>query len=357
MKKNDMPSNPFQFFEVNDRSTIMAARSALATKCRRLKFTSHQTGKVEIIASEIMTNQLKYARGGMLLFRSFKSGGTGVIEILGLDKGPGMKDVRHYIKDGVSSGEGSLGTGMGAIERLSDDFDIYSYPGKGTVIYAQIRNRDEEIGAGVPVTEETKIVKARKEVDYGVLSVCYPGADVCGDAAASRVIGGNPYFLVSDGLGHGLPAHEASQLAVEVFKESEKKDICEMLHELHTGMQRSRGGVGAIVQIKLKQDIISYCGVGNISGRMMYGGHAKSMISVSGTLGYNMPRQPVTVDLPLERPAIIILHSDGVKNTWKWQEYPGLQSKHPLVIGSVLYRDCKVTRDDQIVLVIKLNKV
>ena len=56
--------------------------------------------------------------------------------MLALDKGPGIKNISESLRDGYSTA-GSAGTGMGAISRLADRFDVYSQVGKGTAIFAQ----------------------------------------------------------------------------------------------------------------------------------------------------------------------------------------------------------------------------
>ena len=84
-------------------------------------------------------NLMKHAGGGELLVQSIDSPASG-IELLALDKGPGMADVAVCLRDGYSTG-GSPGTGLGAIERLSQSFDIYSQPGRGTVVFARLSPR------------------------------------------------------------------------------------------------------------------------------------------------------------------------------------------------------------------------
>ena len=42
-----------------------------------------------------------------------------------------MRDVAQNLEDGFSTA-GSPGTGLGAIVRLADDFDLYSRPESGT---------------------------------------------------------------------------------------------------------------------------------------------------------------------------------------------------------------------------------
>jgi len=49
------------------------------------------------------------------------------------DHGPGIPDLAAAMRDGYTTGAG-LGLGLGGARRLSNDFDIQSTPGDGTVV-------------------------------------------------------------------------------------------------------------------------------------------------------------------------------------------------------------------------------
>ena len=68
---------------------------------------------------------------------------------MSVDKGPGIEDVSRALADGTSSTR-SMGVGLGAIQRLSDAFDLYSIPGSGTVISAEFWPENRK-GSGVPL--------------------------------------------------------------------------------------------------------------------------------------------------------------------------------------------------------------
>src|SRR5690349_12012149 len=84
-----------------------------------------ECGKVSIIATELGTNLSRYAHGGEILLRSFRVAGSAGVEILAIDRGPGMPNVARCLEDGYSSG-GTPGNGLGAVRRLASEFDIYS---------------------------------------------------------------------------------------------------------------------------------------------------------------------------------------------------------------------------------------
>ena len=71
------------------------------------------------------------------MFARWTSSSHKAVEMLALDRGPGMADVPRCLGDGYSTG-GSLGQGLGAVRRLSTDFDIYSMPERGTAVYCQV---------------------------------------------------------------------------------------------------------------------------------------------------------------------------------------------------------------------------
>ena len=48
---------------------------------------------------------------------------------------------------------------------------------------------------------------------------------------------------------------------------------------------------------------------------------------------------------------VLILASDGISASWRFDKYPGLPSRHPAVIAGDLYRDYNRGRDDVTVLV------
>jgi serine/threonine-protein kinase RsbT len=50
-----------------------------------------------------------------------------------VDQGPGIADIEQALKDGFTSGNG-LGLGLGGSRRLSNEFEIRSQPGAGTVV-------------------------------------------------------------------------------------------------------------------------------------------------------------------------------------------------------------------------------
>ena len=71
----------------------------------------------------------------MLLPVRFNDGNDVSVELLAVDRGPGMH-VETCMRDGYST-SGTAGTGLGAISRLSSLFDVYSIVDRGTVVVSE----------------------------------------------------------------------------------------------------------------------------------------------------------------------------------------------------------------------------
>src|SRR5205085_11987745 len=150
-------------------SHVAAARSASQRMARALDFDEVREGRVGIVVTEAVTNILKHAGSGTFAARSLARGQALGVELLAIDAGPGMANVAESSRDGVSTA-GTRGTGLGAMRRQSDEFEIYTLPGEGTIVRMMLWNR-----APPPFTDSHEV---------GAVCVPKPGESVCGDAWA-----------------------------------------------------------------------------------------------------------------------------------------------------------------------------
>jgi anti-sigma regulatory factor (Ser/Thr protein kinase) len=326
-------------FPVHEPSQAAEVRRAAARLAERLALSDAEAGRVALVVSELATNLAKHARGGEILLRAIHPWQPAGIEIVALDKGPGMPDLALSRQDGVST-SGTLGHGLGAIHRQADSFDIYSHA-TGTAAVARVWR-------GAPPNE-----LQQPRVEVGGVLVSKPGEDICGDDWDWRARDGRLVMLVADGLGHGLAAHDAARTAVGVFAGVHEHDPVRIVTDVHGALRSTRGAAMACVAIDLERGVARYCGVGNISGVVLLaGGRRHSMVSHNGTAGHTMPRVQ-EFSYPVPRDAMMVLHSDGVSTHWDLGVYPGLFRRHPSIIAAVLYRDFSRRRDDVSVVVVK----
>jgi anti-sigma regulatory factor (Ser/Thr protein kinase) len=320
---------------VDDASRVGEVRRAARDLAHAEGLDESLTGNLALVSTEICTNLLKHARGGEVFLTPLSDRNASGVEILAIDRGPGMSDLPRCLVDGYSSGQ-SPGTGLGAITRLSQEFDIYTERDKGTVLVSQIR-------AG-----------ARAVTSVGGIVKPIAGEAQSGDAWAVVERDGTLVLIVADGLGHGVDAARASAEAISAFRRATDLTPTSVLQQVHGALRSTRGAAVAVAHIHLSDRRVRYSGIGNISGVICQAGKSVFMVSHSGTAGYHSPRFQ-EFSYPLPEGALVIMHSDGLNTSWKLDSYPGLRRSHPSVIAGVLYRDATRVRDDVSVVVAKLG--
>jgi serine/threonine-protein kinase RsbT len=121
--------------DIATRADVERARRETRRLALALGFGRDDAEFLTIAVSELAANLLKYAQHGRIE-ATVVSGmrGTGV-QIESRDAGPGIPDVQSALRDGYSTG-GGLGSGLPAVVRLMDEFEIQS-DASGTTITAR----------------------------------------------------------------------------------------------------------------------------------------------------------------------------------------------------------------------------
>jgi anti-sigma regulatory factor (Ser/Thr protein kinase) len=312
------------------------ARRRAAALGDRFHLDEDAAGRLAIVVTEAANNLWKHASGGEIVI---SAGGPvdSTVEVLALDSGPGMADPRRCFQDGYST-SGSSGTGLGAIARLSDFHDLYTVPGKGTVLLARVHRK-----GGRP---------AAAAFEIGGLSVPMRGESVCGDDFGVRLSPGLADIVVIDGLGHGPLAADCAELAIAAFQESRADSPAEILREIHGALIATRGAAVAVARIGLEQRELLLSSIGNIAGFLWQEDGARHLVSHPGIVGHDV-RNVREFTYGLGPNVLTLLYSDGISTHWSLDAYTGLLSHDPSVIAGVVYRDHSRRRDDATVVVIR----
>ncbi len=153
---------------VTDSSHAGEARRHAALLAEDAKLGERESGSLAIAVTEMVTNLVKHAGNGTVIVEAVANNGSSGVRLLGLDRGPGIRDLSAALRDGFSTA-GTAGNGLGAIKRLCNTFDIYT----------SARPRDRDPGGILATTEKNSHPLSPLEV--GVVSVPIKGEDVCGD--------------------------------------------------------------------------------------------------------------------------------------------------------------------------------
>lgn len=320
---------------IGDPSAVGEARRRAIELAQAKRFNETDTGRVGLVVTELASNLVKHAGGGEIVVSDAADTGAAGIDVLALDRGPGIADLREALRDGYSSA-GTPGGGLGAVARLGAVFEVYSRRDAGTALFARI-------------TDSSQAAPAAPFVVGGV-NIPHPHETVSGDAwtISRRAVG--VVVLVADGLGHGPLAHTAARTAAEAFHAHAQARPGELVTRIHEALRPTRGAAVGIAEIA--SGVVRFAGVGNIAGTIVADGATRSVVSHHGTAGHDV-RRIQEFAYPWVAKATLVLHSDGLMSRWSLDDYPGLIEKHPALIAGVLYRDFRRGRDDTTVVVVR----
>lgn len=324
---------------VTEKSQAADARRRALSLAGILGLSKTDASNVAIIVTELAKNLAKHAAHGELLLHGLKCENSVGVEVLALDRGPGMANVGQCMLDGYSSA-GSPGTGLGAVQRLSTLFDVHSVPELGTAVLVRYWSN--------PKPE----CFSSHGLEVGAVCLPKPSETVCGDGWAMENAGNRTLILLVDGLGHGLFAAEASREAIRAFRQNSQRSPQEILSAIHEALLGTRGAAVAVTEVDPVMGVVRFTGVGNISAAVLSRQGIKNMVSLNGIVGAEI-RKIQEFTYPWPDQAILFMHSDGLTNRWSPERYPGILNKRPSLIAGVLYRDYSRRTDDITVLVAK----
>ena len=325
---------------MDEPSAVGAARRAVEQLATQLGAASARAAEIGIAVTEMASNVVRHGGGGTVLLRAVRVIDAAEIEVVAVDSGPGIADLGAARRDG-SSTAGTLGIGMGAIERMAHVVEIATVPERGTVLVAAFDVRRPRPDTG-PI----------RSPDVAGITRALTGEEVCGDAYASRRHGTRLTLMMSDGSGHGPLAASASSAAVRTFLDPDRvgDSPAEVLERVHGALSGTRGAAVAVAEIDPHAEIVRFAGIGNIAGAVLHDGGKRSMVSLGGVAGFRRP--PIrTFEYAYPPGAVVVMHSDGVRSRWSAAEVGGLLGRTPLLLAASLLRDAGIRHDDACVLV------
>jgi len=325
-----------QVFAIAHASDVAAARRAGQRLADELGFSETRAGQLALIVTEAGTNILKHAGAGEIHIGPAQVAEGAGIDVVAFDSGPGIADIESCMVDGMSTA-GTAGTGLGALRRLSDEFDAYTAPGQGAAFFMRLWR-------GVAP-------EAPADLEVGALWMPMAGEEECGDGWAVRCDARGATLLAADGLGHGPEAAKAAAAAIGELGARKAAGAEELMQAANSALRGTRGAALATARIAYGDDELRFAGVGNIAGYIFDDGR-RALVSHNGIVGHNM-RKVQEFALPFRRGALCILHSDGIQTQWDLDKYPGLEGCSAALVAAVLMRDFIRRRDDAMVLVVR----
>ncbi|MEE1836337.1 SpoIIE family protein phosphatase [Streptomyces sp. SP17KL33] len=339
---------------VHDSTRVRDARVAAEAAAARAGLDAARTAGCALVATELATNLLKHAGGGLILLEVVSrpapdraDGAAPMVQIVAIDHGPGVRDVAGALRDGYST-TSSLGAGLGTCRRVADDFDLHSTVGRGTIALARLGARPTRRAGRAP--SPTPSVRA------GGVNVPFAGAEFSGDAWAWVRTDSLTTLMLADGLGHGLAAARASSAAVEQLYRAPELPPAQLLRRLEGALRDTRGAAVAVAQLDLAAGRLLFAGVGNIGARLRVGADWQPLLSRPGIVGAHRAAHLPQHEVAWGHDRLLVLHSDGLPSRWSPGPAAHSTSLDPAVIASVIVRDAsspaRPVRDDTTVAVL-----
>lgn len=294
-----MDNDPHIKLTLPDRSYSSSVKKEIRRLATGMGFSGKKIAEIDIIVSEMISNINKHTSEGELLVKAFHDleGRTG-LELISVDNGPGIENLQEMLIDGNSTTH-TLGQGLGAIQRLSDEFDIYSLPGWGTILLSRIYI--------LPFVQERR--QARIAINTVMLPIS--GEVVCGDGWKIDSRRTEYKLIAVDGLGHGPEANKASKAAIDEFMTIDNISPAETIKILHRKIRGTRGAVGMILHLNPINNTFSYAGLGNISARIIGHERNKNCISYNGIIGHSIPNTLNSNHADLQKNETMIITPTG----------------------------------------------
>lgn len=139
----DLPADDFDMVvRIVREEDIAIARQMAKQLAQEIGFSLADVTKVATAVSELARNIYRYAQTGRIMIRKrLEENGGPALEVLAVDRGPGIEDVDRALARGYTTHERSLGIGLSGIRRLMDSFEIVSEVGVGTAVTVEKRRR------------------------------------------------------------------------------------------------------------------------------------------------------------------------------------------------------------------------
>lgn len=327
---------------IESESSGILLRARLQAIGRRLGFSDAQREHMALVAAEMASNQVKYAKGhGMIQIWQQPDG---LLDIFALDYGPGISDLSHAQRDGFSTGQ-TLGKGLGSIFRLSDESGVYTRVAgagsawHGTAVWARFSRTKRKGAAG--------------DVETGLFSRALSDDRFNGDRIYLARNGRHKLRWVHlDGLGHGEGAQQAtSNLGGHV---AHSDSLTDLLPTLDRELCGGRGAVAIMAELDWEKRRLEIMGVGDMHAHLFQNETLQNISFAPGILGREHKTSTSTF-YPLEASFVVETASDGIRRGTPDSSFPGLFQLHPQLIAYVLGNIMGRAADDQSLCVIRMR--
>jgi anti-sigma regulatory factor (Ser/Thr protein kinase) len=328
-----------QAIPIYDEASVSSARQRVREIGDTLNFRKEFVEKVVLIASELAHNQLSYATQGYFSVKPITRDGVNGLEILAADIGPGIDKPARALQ-GASSRETSLGAGLSAVCRISDEVEF-----------------DDRISEGFLVTaRKFDSSPATTTFNIAIMGRPFPHELISGDDAV--LLHDETGFLaaVIDGLGHGPEARHASNRAVEAITARRKQALDEIAIGVDEDLHNTRGCALTIVRFDKAAGALDCVSLGDVHAHVYKLRDAHFFASTPLIVGTGQfQKRRVRIERKTVDPgSTLVMFTDGLKSKATLKGQLDVLRQPAIAIAEHLLETESRPDDDALVLVARI---
>ncbi len=171
-----------------------------------------------------------------------------------------------------------------------------------------------------------------------------PGYRVGGDTALIQEFDEGVFLAIVDVLGHGLDAHRLARTIETFLLAHAGADVVRLMNDLHAHIRDSRGACAGLCYVESATGRVHYSGIGDTVLRR-FGENAGHLPSWAGIIGHHM-RTPREEQLTLGRGDVLVMYTDGVRDSFTLTDYPQLLHDDVQTIVQTIVEQFGRTYDD-----------
>lgn len=176
------------------------------------------------------------------------------------------------------------------------------------------------------------------------------GEVACGDGHVVIEREGFVLIAVSDGLGHGPAARDATVRLLACVEENADRPPLAILEACHQRLSGTRGAAAAILRLDRAQGQAIHAGVGNVEARVITAARPYRATSMPGVLGERV-RKFMTEAFPYQPGDLVVLYTDGISN--RFDLAPDARRRDPQALAFQLANGYGRSYDDQLLVVLR----
>lgn len=154
-------------------------------------------------------------------------------------------------------------------------------------------------------------------IEWAVATRTLPGQPESGDLHLVKAVGPDALVAVVDGLGHGAEAAAVARAAVAALAADAGGPVPRLVERCHRALASTRGAVLSLARFTHQEHSMTWLGVGNVMGVLLYADPAArparvGLVTRGGIVGSRLPAlEPRT--LPVALGDTLIFATDGIE--------------------------------------------